>query len=177
MKTRIFMMMAAAAALTAGCQGANDATAALPKLEVAFADPAWTGGPVPEAGVCRQQGGGGVTPALVVSGVPEGTAEIQVEFNDETYRPLSYDGGHGVIGYAHDGGSTATLSSVPEGTRSLGVEGARVVTDTRARGSFAQPGYIGACSNRRGNIYSADLAALGPDGTVLATGEIRLGRY
>ncbi len=172
-----YLIAAGAALLLAGCQGANDATAALPKLEVAFADPDWTGGPVPEAGICTQQGGKGATPAMVVSGIPAGTAEIQVEFNDESYSPLSYDGGHGVIAFAVDGGETATLASVPGGTRSLGVEGARVVKDTRARGAFDQPGYIGPCSNRRNNIYSAELTAMGPDGKALATGAVRLGRY
>ena len=177
MKTGKLIAAGAGLMLLAGCQGASDATAALPKLEVAFADPAWTGGAVPEAGICTQQGGRGATPAMVVSGIPEGTAEIQVEFNDESYRPLSYDGGHGVVGYAHDGGATATLASVPGGVRALGVEGARVVKDTRATGVFDQPGYIGPCSNRRGNIYSAELTALGPDGKALATGAARLGRY
>lgn len=167
----------AAATLLAACQGANDASSTTPRLTVGFADPAWTGGAVPAAAVCTQQGGKGATPALTVAGIPEGTAEIVVEFNDESYGPLSYDGGHGVIGYAHAGGDTATLASVPGGMRSLGVEGARVVKDTRAGGQFAQAGYIGPCSGGRGNIYSADLSALGPDGKVLAIGEIRLGRY
>lgn len=147
------------------------------ELTVAFADDAWDGETVPEGQHCPLQGGQGATPALEVSGLPEDTVTVNVEFNDESYEPLSTDGGHGIIGFTvapEDG--TATLPSVPGNTAEL-PDGATVVAAARAPGEYASPGYLPPCSGGQGNTYSADVIALDADGTELARGKITLGKY
>ncbi len=102
------------------------------QLTVAFADPAWNGETVPAGQHCPLQGGTGATPTLDVSNLPAGTATVNVEFNDESYAPLSKDGGHGIIGFTVtpvDG--RATLPSVPGNTSDLPT-GATVVPASRA---------------------------------------------
>ena len=145
-------------------------------LTVAFADSAWTGDKVPAGQHCALQGGTGATPALTVSGIPDGTRQITVAFNDETYQPMN-DGGHGVIGFdvAATGGE-ATLPSVPGNSAELPA-GAHVVTAARGTGDYASPGYLPPCSGGSGNTYSATLNALDSSGTVLASGKITLGKY
>ncbi len=146
-------------------------------LTVAFADPAWTGETVPEGQHCPLQGGSGATPTLTVSGLPEGTTQVNVEFNDESYEPLSTDGGHGIIGFAvTPAGRAATLPSVPGNTAEL-PEGTMVVAAARAPGDYASPGYLPPCSGGNGNTYSADVIALDAAGAELATGKITLGKY
>ena len=145
------------------------------KLEIAFADPAWNGKRIPNGQHCSKFGGKGGTPALVVKGVPNGTAEIVVAYNDQSYHPLSYDGGHGKIGYKASPGTT-TIPALPGETTRM-PEGARIVAKNRATGSFARDGYLPPCSGGRGNLYFADVMAVDAKGEVLAKGRITLGRY
>src|SRR5690606_10678861 len=84
--------LAAAIVLAAGPAFTQEA------LEVSFADAEWNGEAVPEGQHCSLQGGSGATPALEISGVPEGTTEIHVAYSDETYQPMN-NGGHGTIGF------------------------------------------------------------------------------
>jgi phosphatidylethanolamine-binding protein (PEBP) family uncharacterized protein len=145
-------------------------------LELKFADPAWDGVTIPEGQHCALQGGTGATPALDVSGLPEGTATVNVAFNDETYQPMN-DGGHGIIAFTvtpADG--KATLPSVPGGTAEL-PEGASVATASRGTGEYASPGYLPPCSGAAGNTYSATVTALDSAGAELATGKIEMGKY
>ena len=171
MKTMLLMIAAlglAAFALPAFAQST---------LTIAFADPAWTGDKIPAGQHCRLLGGDGSTPALQVSGIPEGTAQINVEFNDESYKPLSKDGGHGIIGFTVapvDG--TATLPSVPGYSTDL-PEGAMVVAKARTRAPYDSVGYLPPCSGGTGNTYAAVVRALAADGTELGNGHIVLGTY
>ena len=57
------------------------------KLQVSFADSSWTGKKIPKGQHCKKFGGDGSTPAMSVSGIPEGTTAILVEFNDASYQP------------------------------------------------------------------------------------------
>ena len=107
----------------------------------------------------------------------EGTAQINVEFNDESYRPLSTDGGHGIIGFTvTPAGGAATLPSVPGYTADL-PEGAMVVAKARTRAPYDSEGYLPPCSGGMGNTYSATLRALSADGTEVGYGYIVLGKY
>jgi hypothetical protein len=165
--------MLAALALTALALPA----AAQSELTIAFTDPAWTGDKIPAGQHCRLLGGDGSTPALQVSGLPEGTTQINVEFNDESYRPLSKDGGHGIIGFTVtpvDG--TATLPSVPGYSTDL-PEGAMVVAKARTRAPYDSVGYLPPCSGGMGNTYAAVVKALSADGTEVGNGRIVLGKY
>ena len=146
------------------------------EFTVAFADPAWDGKKIPDGQHCSKFGGQGATPALRVSGIPAGTAMIVVEFNDLDYGPLSSGGGHGVIGFAHDGGTEATLPSVAGETSDM-PEGVTLVRKNRARGAFNAPGYLPPCSGGRRNKYRAVVKALDANEDELAETEITLGRY
>ena len=146
------------------------------ELNVSFADSAWTGERIPEGQHCALQGGNGSTPALTIGGVPEGTTEILVAFNDETYTPMA-DGGHGVLAFAvkPDNGAVA-VPSVPGGTLDLPA-GVRIAQENRTAGDYLTAGYVPPCSGGVGNTYSADVSAVDAAGTVLATGYILLGTY
>jgi hypothetical protein len=170
MKTRLMFAALGLAALALPA-------AAQSTLTIAFADPSWTGDKIPAGQHCRLLGGDGSTPALEVSGLPEGTAQVNVEFNDESYRPLSTDGGHGIIGFTvtpTDG--AATLPSVPGYSTDL-PEGAFVVAKARTRAPYDSVGYLPPCSGGQGNTYSADVKALSADGTEVGNGYIVLGKY
>jgi len=153
----------------------STATANLPTLSVAFAGNEWNGEKIPDGQQCSYFGGRGSTPPLTVSGVPESTTEIVVEYNDESYPDLSYDGGHGKVGFRATVGTTQ-IPAIPGETNAL-PDGARIVASHRATGSLARPGYLPPCSGGNGNRYSADVKAVDSAGTVLATGEITLGLY
>ena len=176
--------VAALAAATAACQTAvGDRMGAdeLPALEVAFAGGGWDGATIPPGQHCRKFGGEGATPPLAVRGIPEGANAVVVAFNDESYQPLSYDGGHGKVGFWTSGGE-ASLPAVPGNTASL-PEGTFLEAKNRATGDWASPGYLPPCSGGQGNLYSAVVEAGHKDeaagGTFkpLAIGRIVLGRY
>ena len=137
--------------------------------------PPWDGQKVPAGQQCRLQGGKGKTPPMQISNMPKGTVWILVEYNDESYPPLATNGGHGKIGYPVSG-RDATLPAVPGMTDKLPL-GVRVVARARSSGDYASRGYLPPCSGGRGNLYSAEVMALGKDNRVLAKTRVRLGRY
>jgi len=149
-------------------------------LTVKFADPAWTGDKIPKGQHCKKFGGEGATPPLTVSGIPPEANAIVVEFNDKSYQQLSYDGGHGKIGFhITQGAGTATLPAVPGGTSDM-PDGVWLVKKNRASGAWSSAGYLPPCSGGRGNKYEADVFAViveGGDYKEIAEGNIKLGRY
>lgn len=150
-------------------------------LVVEFADSAWTGNKIPKGQHCKKFGGNGATPPLTVSGIPAEADAIVIEYNDKSYNKLSYDGGHGKIGYRITPGlGTATLPAVPGGTRDM-PEGVWLVKKNRATGAWRSEGYLPPCSGGKGNRYEAEVYAvkMESDGDYdeLAEGEIRLGKY
>ncbi len=178
-----FLVMGFAVFVLAGFQatGYTAVSDHLPSLTVSFASPVWDGIKVPSGQQCKKYGGKGATPSLVVSGIPAGANAVIVEFNDMTYAPLSYDGGHGKVGFWVSG-STATLKSVPGGTAKMPA-GTFLEARNRAGGAWASPGYLPPCSGGRGNTYAAVLKAVykpkveGEKGRLLAIGRITLGTY
>ena len=173
---QVLALLAAAPLVLAACQttGSSAPKNAAP-LTVTFANTTWNGSVIPNGQQCSKFSGKGATPALTVTGVPEAAAEIIVEYNDESYAPLSYDGGHGKIGYIATSGTTQ-IPSVP-GESNRMPDGARIVAGNRATGSYAAAGYLPPCSGGNSNQYSADVKAVDANGTVLAFGKISLGRY
>ncbi|MDK9721151.1 MAG: hypothetical protein OEL53_08200 [Rhodospirillales bacterium] len=150
------------------------------KLEVSFADEAWTSNAVPTIGICDAYGGKGYSPALKISGIPAEANVIIVAFSDRIYSPMD-NGGHGVLRYSiAPGQGNVTLPSVPGDTKKL-PEGIWVESDNSSR-MHGGRGYLGPCSGGRGNRYEADLKALykptdGGETKLLAKGTIRLGYY
>ena len=146
------------------------------KLQVGFADSSWTGKKLPKGQLCKKFGGNGSTPELTVSGIPEGTTAILVEFNDASYQPLSTRGGHGIVGFEYAGDGEAVLPPVPGGTEET-VAGTWIEKKNRATGAWKSPGYLPPCSGGRGNRYFAVVKAVDAGKKVLAKAKIKLGRY
>ena len=169
----------AAAFIAAGLIGAWGPAGAA-DLSVEFADPAWNGRKIPAGQHCKKFGGSGATPALTVSNIPPQANAIVVEFNDKTYQKLSYDGGHGKIGFhITPGAGTATLPAVAGGTSDM-PDGVWLVKKNRATGAWSSPGYLPPCSGGKNNKYAAEVYAVileGGDYDDIAEGEITLGRY
>jgi hypothetical protein len=145
-------------------------------LNIAFADPAWDGKTVPAGQQCSLSGGMGATPALQLTGVPDGTSKVTLAFNDETYTPMG-NGGHGIIGFdVTPTGGSVLLPSVPGESDQLPT-GVSVVTKNRGTGDYDKPGYLPPCSGGQGNLYSATVTALDASGAKLAENKIELGHY
>ena len=135
----------------------------------------WDGRKVPAGQQCPLFGGKGSTPPMKVTGVPDGTAWIYVEYNDRDYSALSSKGGHGIIGYPVSG-SSADLYAVP-GLKARLPGKARVIAKARSTGEYASPGYLPPCSGGRGNRYFADVKAISAAGKVLGKVRVEIGRY
>ena len=105
------------------------------KLQVSFTDSSWTGKKIPKGQHCRKFGGDGATPELKVSGIPEGTTAIFVEFNDASYQPLSNRGGHGIVGFEYAGAAKRSCRRCRVArTRLRSARGSRRRTALRAHG-------------------------------------------
>ena len=135
----------------------------------------WNGKKVPAGQQCTLHGGNGKTPPFQVTGIPEGTVMLVVEYNDKSYSPLSSRGGHGTIGYPVKG-SSGKFRAVPGLTAKL-PGGIRVIKKARSSGDYASAGYLPPCSGGRGNKYQADVKAINAKGKVLAKTKMDLGRY
>jgi hypothetical protein len=151
----------------------------LPTLTVSFSDSLWDGKKIPKGQQCSRDSGNANTPPLRVENIPEGVNAIIVEFNDESYQPLSYAGGHGKIGFWTNGKSSIDLPPQPAETKNLN-DGAWVEAPDRG---FNGTAYLPPCSGGRGNFYSAEVKAVyknnDPNGQskLYAKGYIGLGRW
>ncbi len=140
------------------------ASSAFAEMQVKLVAP-WDGVKVPDGEQCTLFGGQGSTPGFDITGLPAGTTQVNVEFNDKSYSPLANDGGHGIIGFSVSGES-ATLPPMPGLTTDL-PDGVMVVKAARSTGQYASPGYLPPCSGGRGNRYTATIKALSANGDVL----------
>lgn len=150
------------------------ASAAMAEMSVKL-EGGWNGKAVPKGQNCTLFGGKGATPPMKVTGLPAGTAWVYVEYNDKDYRPLSKNGGHGVIGYPANG-NAVDLYSVPGLVGKLPGK-ARVVSAARGTGDYASNGYMPPCSGGAGNRYFAVIKAISSDGKVLEKQQVNIGRY
>ncbi|UYN99115.1 MAG: hypothetical protein KIT02_14460 [Devosia sp.] len=135
----------------------------------------WDGKTVPADQVCGLQGGDGSTPPFSISGLPAQTTAIQIEYNDISYVPMAFNGGHGVIEYAVSG-EGADLPVLPAMTADL-PPGASLVSAGRGSGQYASDGYMPPCSGGRGHRYQALVKAMGADGAVLESQRVEMGLY
>ena len=174
------LLLALPIALSAGCASSPPRGAVAPgaaALAVSFTDQAWNGQVVPNAGRCQRCGGGGMSPALLVSGLPAGTEAVVVEFNDLSSLPVSRGGGHGAVRVPCDGREQVAIPSFKENSDIL-PEGVLLEHRHRCVG-YGKGAYLGPCSESN-NLYEATVEAVrrvdGKD-QVLATGTIKLGRF
>ena len=135
----------------------------------------WDGKKVPAGQQCSLHGGKGSTPPMKVTNLPKATAWVYVEYNDRDYQPLSYKGGHGVIGYPVKAGS-ADLYAVAGMTAKL-KGNAKVISKARATGQYVSQGYLPPCSGGRNNRYFAVVKAVDASGKVLEKTNVEIGRY
>lgn len=141
-----------------------------------FADAAWNGETIPAGQHCKLQDGDGATPALSLSGLPAGTAEIHLAFNDESFEPMN-NGGHGVLGFRVTPSDNAVeIPSVPGSTNELG-DLAYIVKANGTSGAYLTEGYMPPCSGGRGNTYSVLISAVDTSGAVLGQKYLKLGTY
>ncbi|WP_066818484.1 hypothetical protein [Frigidibacter mobilis] len=149
--------------------------AALAAMTVTLGAP-WDGVKVPPGQHCKlDRGGKGATPPMTVKGLPSGTAQIVVAYNDRDYPPLSKKGGHGTIGFAVSG-QTAQLPPVPGHTKKMPA-GAVVVARAKSEGNYASAGYLPPCSGGKGHRYFAVVSAVDAAGKTLEEVTVELGKY
>src|SRR5882757_9204044 len=146
-------------------------------LTVKFTDPDWDGKTVPKKAICTITGGAGaMTPALEVSGVPDGTVKIVESFNDETYEPMNH-GGHGALGFdVTPANGVVAVPSAPGETDQLAA-GVTVVAKNKGTGQYDKPGWLPPCSGGGGNRYTMDVNALDAGGKLLGTAHVDIGHY
>lgn len=137
--------------------------------------PPWDGKAVPADQICQLLGGAGTTPPMRVTGLPEGTVRLQVEYNDLSYFSMAMDGGHGVLSF-EVAPPQAELASVAAMTSDL-PNGVRVISPSRATGPYASDGYLPPCSGGRGHMYSATIKAISSDDQMLDSVVLELGLY
>lgn len=150
------------------------AVSATTAMEVALLPP-WDGSVVPADQICQLRGGAGATPPMQVTGLPQGTVRLQVEYNDMSYYSMAFDGGHGVLSF-DVAPPDAELAPVAAMTADL-PEGIRVVSAARATGRYASDGYLPPCSGGRGHMYSATIKAMDSDDQQLDSTVVELGLY
>ena len=151
-------------------------------LSVNFLEPTeWNGNVIPPHQSCSFDGGIGSTPPLHVRGVPEGTNLIIMEINNLDEPSLSENGGHGSIGFYHNGEHSATLLPIP-GESNVLPKFAFKEKSSRVKPSKPYP-YMPPCIERK-HRYAITVKAVNRTGSfdkqrtvLLGIGHIDLGTY
>jgi len=122
-------------------------------LTVQFADGSgWDGNRVPEGQHCDRFDGSGSTPPLEITGLPEGTDAVIVEYSDRDSRQMN-NGGHGKLGLRVDAGTTqVSFPAVPGHTFDL-PDGVFLVKAHRNPDWATAGAYMPPCSGGQGNTY------------------------
>ncbi len=165
---RIFAVLTVLAIVTVPGHNAGAAD-----LDLSFVDPVWSGGSVPQVGLCTMHGGKGMSPAIKVAGLPGGTERLVVRFSD---RDWGDEGAHGVVGVAVTTGASSTLvpsfkgetDSLPAGVDKISQHGCR---------ACAGGVYLGPCSGGARHHYFVTIEAQSSEGKTLASGKLTLGDF
>jgi hypothetical protein len=162
MKKIVYKVTGLAIALgLSGCAGTYEPVPNMVKLDAKFSNTNWNGKEIPDNQWCSLFGGNGSTPKIKLSNIPKGTNAIIMEVNDESYMPLSSNGGHGKIGFwIKKGSSSVTLVSVQGETSENLPKDTFIEASSQSTGKYATNGYLPPCSGGRGNLYSADIKAV-----------------
>jgi len=144
-------------------------------LTLSHIDPAWKDGKgdVPSIGIClyRDDGGKGMSPPIKVTGIPNGTAKLELHFTDEDWKS---EGAHGVIGYKITAGSTSVVIPSFKGeTDELPPNFEEISAhEGRMDGIYLPP-----CSGGKGHDYTVYVYAKNADDEELANGKLPIGNY
>lgn len=132
------------------------------KLVVEFADPAWDGKSLPEGQQCNNpHGGNGSSPPLRVSSIPPEADAIVIEFNDKNYQQLSFNGGHGTLGFDIKPGIGSVVLPTVQGETKEMPEGVWLVSNNKVTNKkYREPGYLPPCSGGRNHRYEAIVYAV-----------------
>jgi hypothetical protein len=170
------------AIIFSGCAGSYTPVKNMAKLDAKFADSAWDGKKIPMNQVCFTDTGS--TPPLTISNIPQGTNAILMEVNDENYSPLSSGGGHGIVGFWIDkGSSTVTLPAVLGHTTENLPKDTFIESASRSKGRYATRGYLPPCSGGNNHMYSANIKAVykakndKEESKLLGDTHIKFGKY
>ncbi len=175
MKKGIIILMAVACFLA--CSDSKYKPAEnVSELTISFVDQEWDHKKVPKSGQCRNCGGEGLSPALLVKNIPKHADVLVVEFNDKSMPALSKNGGHGAIRVQIHEKAEFVIPSVQEQTFDLpqGVE-----IESQHRAPVGKPGaYMAPCGCGNENKYEAIVMAIKNEQSVLlGKGKINLGRF
>lgn len=140
----------------------------------------WDGKQVPTGQQCQKFGGNQpATPRIQLSGVPDTTNLIMLEYSDRSYQPMNH-GGHGRMAFAiHQPSTNLMIPSVP-GHR-FDLPSGFMIIEPHRNPKWDQAGaYMPPCSGGKGNDYYVTVTALhfnGKQATSLAKTVIELGKY
>ena len=145
-------------------------------LDAKFSDAVWNGIKIPAGQQCLRFGGKNPsTPKLKVSGIPEGTTAIVLEFSDRDYKNMD-KGGHGKIKFMLNSPvNEVTIPSVPGHTFDLPA-GFKMIEAHRSPGWDKAGAYMPPCSGGKGHAYYVTIKAI-KDNKVTATTILEMGKY
>ncbi len=149
-------------------------------LNLSFADAEWDGKIIPKGQQCKEYGGNGASPRIVVKNIPSGTNSLVLEFSDASYSPCD-NGGHGIISYQIPFGTTEIIvPSIPGQTFDL-PDGFTMIREHCGVNLRMKPGaYIGPCPGRMNQYYVVVEAVYESENSkpkLLGTGRLDMGTY
>jgi hypothetical protein len=149
--------LAAAVLLLGGCGGTKGPQTAGILLEVQFADKMWEVGGASRDGTCVTCGGEGMSPELIVRGIPEKAKAVVVEFFNVTMEDPAAVADCGAFRVLTKGQTELVIPSVPEQSMSLPED----VLVERVHGSAtARPGaYLAPCTCEVMDRYEIQVTA------------------
>ncbi|MGB5867102.1 MAG: hypothetical protein WBG69_04415, partial [Arcobacteraceae bacterium] len=132
----------------------------------------------PEEEVCSDYNfEAGHTPEISLQNIPQYTRKIILSFSDETFEGMR-DGGHGVIAYSLDIGTTnTTIASIQGETFDLPDQFKSVTAHRGVKYGKEEGAYLAPCSGGKGNTYSVQIQAVDDKDKVLGTTSLTLGKY
>jgi phosphatidylethanolamine-binding protein (PEBP) family uncharacterized protein len=144
------------------------------ELTVSFVDPKWDGKKIPKSGQCKNCGGEGLSPPLLVKNIPKDADFLVFEYKDKTMGVF-----HGAIRFQISKKTEFAVPSVPEQTFDL-PQGVEVESEHTA--PIGNPGaYMAPCGCGYNNKYTATIMAIQVETSgqkvLLGKGKIKLGRY
>ncbi|WP_019557520.1 hypothetical protein [Thiomicrorhabdus arctica] len=143
-------------------------------------DSHWDGKRIPAGQQCLKFGGQQpATPALNITGIPQQTNLLILEYSDRSYEPMNH-GGHGRMAYAIS--SPAPNIQLPAvAGHSVELPTGFMMLEAHRNPKWDKAGaYMPPCSGGRGNVYYVTVKAVHYDGVktvVLAKTVLEMGEF